>query len=228
MTKRKFILLISACILLAAIIFIGQRLYYVFHEAKGCNEDFMMDRTDRYLWLFDSSKTSLLKCDYPLGNDSAKKYRFIYTYKNQFRYLIVEDASLNNISLDKITDTLNSVSSSKVYINPSEVNDWYGGGHIYFQSKLCIDLSNRFLINSGEQAIAVKNDTLQTLYFDGLFKNVLLQNENYENQYLIRYDKPTQTTILFYKPKKILYLIVINPIVAAVGQGNGIDNLSLK
>lgn len=188
----------------------------------------MMDRTDRYLWLFDSSKASSLKCEYPLGNDYAKKYRFIYTYKNQFRYLIVEDDKLNNTSLDKITDTLNAVSSSRVYIDPSEVNDWYGGGHIYFQSKLCIDSSNRFLVNTGEKTTKIKNDALQTLYFKGLLKNVLLQNENYESQYLIRYDKPTQTTILFYKPKKILYLIIINPIANVHDQDDGIDNLSLK
>ena len=144
----------------------------------------MLDRTDKYLWLFDSSKTSSLECEYPLGNDSAKKYRFIYNYKNQFRYLIVEDAKLNNISLDKITDTLNTVSSSKVYIDPSEVNDWYGGGHIYFQSQICIDSSNRLLINTGEQSTKIKNDTLQILCFKGLFKNVLLQNENYANLFI--------------------------------------------
>jgi hypothetical protein len=227
-TRKKLILLISASILLVALIFIGRRLYYVFYEAKGCKEDFILDKTDRYLWLFDSSKTSSLKCEYPLGNDVAKKYRFIYTYKNQFRYLIIEDAKLNSLLLDKITDTLNAISSSKVYIDPSEVNDGYWGGHIYFQSKLCIDSSNRFLLNIGEDTKAVKNDKLQTLYFNGLFKNILMQNENYENQYLVKYDKPTQTTILFYKPQKILYLIIINPIGTIPGQDIGIDNLSLK
>lgn len=228
MTRKRITLLISVSILLVTLIFIGRRLYYVFYEAKGCNEYFMMDRTDRYYWLFDSSKTYSLKCDYPLGNDIAKKYRFIYTCNNQFRYLIIEDEKLNSLLLDKITDTLNIVSSNKIYIDPSEVNDWFGGGHIYFQSKLCIDSSNRFLINTGEKTKMVKNDTLQTLYFQGVLRNVLIQNENFENQYLMRYDKPTQTTILFYKRQKILYLIIINPITTVSENDNGFDKLDLK
>lgn len=90
----------------------------------------MLDDTERYLWLFDSTKTSSFKCEYPLGNAAAKKYRFLYTYKNQYRYLIIEDAKLSSLLLDKISDTLANVSSSKVYIDPSEINDMYSGGHL--------------------------------------------------------------------------------------------------
>lgn len=188
----------------------------------------MMDRTDRYLWLFDSSKTASLKCEYPLGNDGLKKYRFIYTYKNLYRYLIIEDAKLNNIALDKITDTLNAGSSGNDSMDPSEINDWYGGGHMYVQSKLCIDSSNSLQLNTGEPVRQVKPDSLQALFFNGFFKNVQIKNEKYERQYLIKYDIPTQTTVLFYKPQKTLYIIVVNPISSIQDQNNGIGNLSLK
>lgn len=228
MTKRRISLLIFGSILFFVLLFVGRRFYYVFYEAKGCDEVFMMDRKDRYFWLFDSSKASLLKCEYSLGNDSAKKYRFIYTYNNQFTYLIVEDDRLNGISLDRISDTLNRVSSFEVYMDPSEVNDWHGGRHIYFQSKICIDSSNGLIVNLGEPFTKFKNDSLRTLYFKGVLKNVLFQNESIENQYLVKYDNPTPTTILFYKPQNILYLIIINPFNGVHDTASGICNLSIK
>lgn len=226
-TRKRLFKTIRASIIFVFIIFLGRRVYFVFYESRGCN-DFNLDIPERYYWLFDSTKINSLICEYPIGNAGAKKYKYLYTYKNQYRYFIIEDAILNSLNLDKITDTTNPVSSNKLYIDPSSENDMYWGGHILLRSKLCIDSSNRFIINIGEERKAVRNDSLHYIYFKGRFKSILMQNENYENQYLIKYDQPTQTTILFYKPKKILYLIIINAIEGFQEQENGIEFLSLK
>jgi len=226
--RRRAFPIISIVITLTVFIFLCNRFYYVFVQAKHCDEDFMLDNTNRYFWLFDSSKIVSLKCEYPLGNSAERKYRFLYTYNDRYRYWIIEDANLNTVTLNNISDTFSDVSSSKVYIDPSEINDVGWGGDMYFKSKLCIDSSNILLLNFSEDSKVAKTDTSNRISFTGLMKNILIQNDNKENQYLIKYDKPTQTTILFYKPSNILYLIIINAFKGIEGDDIGIENLNLK
>ena len=91
-----------------------------------------------------------------------------------------------------------------------------------------ISSSNILLLNFSEDSKVAKTDTSNRISFTGLMKNILIQNDNKENQYLIKYDKPTQTTIFFYKPSNILYLIIINAFKGIEGDDIGIENLNLK
>ncbi len=188
----------------------------------------MFDHSDRYFWLFDSSKIASLTNKYALGNSAGKKYRFLYTFNNQYRYWIFEDAKLNNVPLDRIKDTMVDISSSKVYINPSTFNDMGWGGHIFFESRLCTDSSNSLLLNFDTDSEVEKVNDSNIVSFTGMLTNVLIQNENIENEYLLKYDRPTQTAIYFYKPMETLYVIVVNPFEGRKDIDLAIQNLNLR
>jgi hypothetical protein len=190
--------------------------------------EFMTDKPNTFLWLFDSTVSSSLKCEYSLGNPSIRKFRFLYTYKDRCKYLISQDSSLNNISLNNIRDSMSHDNMGEDVIKIADIDDLYWGGRIYFRSKICIDSSNRLLLNINS------NDTItDSLYpgyklIEGKMKSILIQNENYENQYLIKYDKPKMTRIVFYKPKSIMYMIVINDFEGFKNNDNGMKYLQLK
>lgn len=193
----------------AFLIFIGYRLYHIYYNDKGCLEDFMFDKSHKYLWLFDSTKIEGVKCVYPLGNPKGEKYRFVYTYKKQYRYIILEDKNLNSVALNNIKDTVGSVTSG-IYISPSEGNKLGWGQPIDFSSKICIDPSNHLLLNFDADGKLKKTISSNRISFSGSFTTLLIQNENKNSQYVAKFSKPTQTTLLFYKPKDVLYVIIIN------------------
>jgi hypothetical protein len=37
-----------------------------------------------------------------------------------------------------------------------------------------------------------------------------IENENGEIQYLLKYDRLQKTSIIFHKPKNILYIVIVN------------------
>ena len=183
---------------------------------------------ETYFWLFDSVKRSSLKCEYALGNPNIGKFRFLYTLKKECKYFISQDSRLNGISLNNIKDTINHSDIAEDIISFAEINDLYWGGRLYFRSKICTDSSNRLLlcINSDDKLTEVDSNKFK--YFTGKIKSVVIQNENREPQYFIRYDNPKKTTLLFYKPNTILYLIIINDFEGSKSNIDNIANLSLK
>ena len=189
----------------------------------------LLDKPDTFLWLFDSSKSSSLKCEYQLANFSTGKFRYLYTYKNAYKYFISQDSSLNEISLKNITDTIDHTNiGEEEFINPAEINDLYWGGRIYFRSKICIDSSNRLMLHINSDQSIIESDSSNFRQFTGNIKSIFIKNEQYEPQYLIMYDKPKKTTILFYKPNTILYMVIINDFDGSKNPENGSNNLVLK
>ncbi len=102
------------------------------------------------------------------------------------------------------------------------------GGHIYFNSKLCIDSSNNLILNFDNDSKLEKSYALNRVSFTGTLKNLLIQNENKENQYFLKYDKPTLTSLIFYKPKNIIYIIIVSAFEGRKDSDIGLGNLNLK
>jgi hypothetical protein len=225
LSKRKVKFIVRGAVVVF-IVFIAYRIFYAFNNK--CDIGFLLNRPETYFWLFDSAKRPSLKCEYALGNPSIGKFRFLYTYNKECKYFISQDSSLNRISLNNIKDTINHSYISESIISFAEVNDLYWGGRIYFSSKICTDSSHRILlcINSDDKITEVDSNNFKL--FTGRIKNVVVQNDNNEPQYFIMYDSPKKTSLLFYKPKAILYFIIINDFEGSNTKIDGITNLDLK
>jgi hypothetical protein len=188
-----------------------------------------LDRPNTFLWLFDSAKRSSLKGEYQLANFNTDKFRYLYTYKDVCKYFISVDSSLNQISLTNIKDTIDHTAIKEDdFINPAEINDLYWGGRIYFRSKICIDSSDKLILSINSDSSVIQSDSLNYRKFTGNIKSIFIKNENYEPQYFVMYDKPKKTTILFYKPKAILYMIIINDFDGSKRVIDELGNLILK
>ena len=201
--------LISIIAISAVIAFIFIRLLYFVNSYPKCNEEVMPDTKERYLWLFDNTEKEMISCKYPLGNSAIEKYRYLYTYNNRFTYLIIEDSKLNGVTLEKVSlDTM--VKKITGDITPSELNDLFWVGHINFKSKFCIDSSNSLKISPSTFANFQVDNSLHNKIFRGQVKQMSIENENGEIQYLLKYDRLQKTSIIFHKPKNILYIVIVN------------------
>lgn len=187
----------------------------------------MFDKIHKYKWLFDSTITDSLECVYPLGSEAESNYQFIYTYKNQYRYVIIENRKNNNVKLNMITNDVIKLTSKNIKIDPSTYNDIGWGGNLLLQSQLCLDSSNRLKLNFNPGSTISKNDTLNYTVYKGLFQSVLIKNEKNTNLYFFKYNKPKQTSIVFYKPEDALYIILINSFDGVHGEDLGIKLLNI-
>ena len=179
--------------------------------------------------MFDSTVTNSLKVENATGNIKNAKYRFCYNYKNLYRYIIVEDEKLNNTSLNDITVLNTNINLKKSYIESSEgFETWEGNKHFTITSNLYGNFSNKLTLNFNNESKISKYNSLNSLSFKGLFEIVLFENENRNNQYLLKYDKMTESEIIFYKPNNKLYFILIIPFSDKINLQNGTSLLRLK
>lgn len=154
------------------------------------------------------------------------KYRFVYTYDNKYRYIVFGDSSLNNISLKNIKDTINN-NLFKVEA-PNEDNEMGWGGSFKYQAKMCIDSSNKLIINVVSNTGLDKSIDSNVTQLKGEFKEIAIQNEDYQTEYLIKFKNKTATNLLFYKKQGVFYMILVNPFEGTERNYNGVKHLNLN
>ena len=219
----------SLKIFLAAIVIIIL-LVLIFNQVK-VSQCILNDKisSDRYFWLFDGSVTNNLRIEDAAGNIKNSKFRFLYNYKNLYRYLIVEDEKFDKVLLDEIEHLQIGLNPNKMSITSSEgFETWERKKHVSITSNLCTDQSDKLTLNFNKEAKIWQYDSLNRLLLKGKFESLLIKNENSKIQYLIKYDKETTSEIIFYKPKDRLYLILVIPFSDEIELGKGVDNLNFK
>ena len=221
MKKIRFLLLLIA---------IGIIIFFI-SKAINTSQCLLVDKIpeSRYYWMFDSSITSNLKIENAAGNINKSKYRFLYNYNNQYRYLIIEDEKFDKISLTEIKHLTTDIDLNNRYIETSEgFETWEGNKHMGITSNLCTDISHKLILNFNKKAIIVQHDSIKSISLEGSFESILFKNENEKNQYLIKYDTLSPSKIIFYKPKNKLYFILVTPFKDDIDIQKGIKNLNLK
>ncbi len=185
--------------------------------------------SNRYFWLFDSSVTNNLKIENAAGNIKNSKFRFLYNYKNLYRYLIVEDKKFDKVLLDEVKHQQIELNPNKISIKSSEgFETWEGNKHVSISSNLCTDQSDKLILDFNKEAKILQYESLDRLSFKGKFQTLLIENEISKNQYLIKYDKETASEIIFYKSKDMLYFILVIPFNDKIDLAKGVANLNFK
>jgi hypothetical protein len=216
---------ISVAILVVLAVLSVLHVRQVFESVKSCDTDFMFNKKDKFLWMFDSSIRSNAKCEYAIGNELIGKYRFLYTYEDKYRYVIFADSGINNVSLHKIDGVKNSAAFD---MNASSENNEMGwGGDFQYQSKMCIGYSTNLTVNISSKGSVKRSGSSKSVQFSGLIENLAIENETHQTEYLIRLGKPILTNVIFYKPENILYIIIVNPFQTNPEDNNGISHLDL-
>ncbi|MEO5944238.1 MAG: hypothetical protein ABIP30_16125 [Ferruginibacter sp.] len=222
MKKLKWILITLGIIIFC--IFIFNR----FSEISNC---VLVDTnpTDKYYWMFNKSVIDDLVVESSVGNLKNRKYRSSYTYKNLYRYLIIEDSKFDKIFLTQLKFSTTEINTNTRYIETSEGFETSDSNKdVNIISNLCTDLSNKLTLYFNKQASISKYDLSNKTYFTGTFESFLLKNEKEKTQYFFRYDHPTMSEIIFYKPKDRLYFIIVIPFNNQIDLQKGVENLTLN
>jgi len=206
----------------------GMKYYKTYQSTRPCMLKGLPAQKDHYFWLFDSSKRVMLDCKIPMGNPSIGKYWFLYTYAAQYRYVIFENHSYNSVPLRRVSDSTEAINPNGEYINPSEGGSYGWGGQLFASSKVCTDVCSELQITFNNGSQMARKSEADKIVFSGLMTNALLKNHEGEIQSLIRYDKPTRTTLVLYKPHGKLYFILINPFEGSEDFDMGLENLILE
>ena len=223
---RPLTAIISKIVLIAVIIFISFQVVYLLTSYNRCNHDFDLQNKDRYLWLFKKTDADTINCYYPLANIKFEKFRYLYACNDEFTYLIIEESQLRNVSLNKINVAAGR-KVNKSLITPWERNDLHWIGHIDFQSKFCIDTSSELKVNVDNSAFVETGISSNKRIFSGNIKEMSIENEEGTVQYLLKYDKPEKTGVIFYRLNNKLYIIIANSFSDSTDLNRAISKLLL-
>jgi hypothetical protein len=210
MRNKTFFIIVS--LLLVVVIFSIGKCSFQLYNSRSYWIKPISGQNNRYHFLFDSSAIKYIKNEYSFGNSDVDYYTYVYTYKNEYRYLIFEYKSIGFINPFEIKNFNCLIDERNSLINPTTECKLGWGPNIKIRTSVCLDFKSKMLIYFDNGINPKISDTLNCRSFYGNFKNILIKNEMEENQISYTFDNLVETPcwISFYKTNRSFYIIIVN------------------